>query len=259
MTDIEYISRRLNARSYEALEDFKLELASVVRRAAASNALQNSRTYLQVEEIALRVFAKHALDAAQFTYNCSEDTGFEVTNALKYCMGRMADMIGQELGLPNGLSNSAQNDAYAAIANRTKVKLNEKRDSLVDDYFHGMMGSQKMKKEGTVNIVQSNSPGGVQQVGSNFNQSAFIQTHQSLVQEIDKALASPEFKALGTEDQLEVRDLADAVKLEAEESQPDVGKLKRWGDKLVKVTADVGLKVVSSTIAALLLKMYTGG
>jgi hypothetical protein len=140
-----------------------------------------------------------ALDAAQFTFNSSEDTGFEVTNALKYCMGRVVDMIGQEISQPNGLSNSAHSDTYATIVNRTKVKLAEKRDSLIDDYFNGMMGNQRMKKDPTINIVQNNSPGAVQQIGSNFNQSAYNQSHQSLVQVIDQALASPEFAALGAE------------------------------------------------------------
>jgi hypothetical protein len=131
---------------------------------------------------------------------------------------------------------------------------------LLDDFSQGMLGDEKLKKEPSVSIVntQTNSPGAVQQVGSNFNQSAFNQNHQSLVQEIDNALASPQFAALKPEDQLEVRDLADAVKLEAEKGAPDGGKLKRWGDKLVKVSEDVGLKVVSGTIAGLLLKIYTG-
>lgn len=231
----------------------------MIAQAAAKHGLQNSRTYLQVEEIALRVFAKHAHDAAQFAYNSTEDTGFEVTNALKYCMSRMADMIGQELGTPNGLSNSARSDTYATIVNRTKVKLAEKRDSLIDDYLHGMMGSQRMKKDPVINVVQNNSPGAVQQVGSNFNQSAFNQNHQSLVQEIEKALASPQFAALKEDDQVSVRDIAEVVKEEAAKTQPDPGKLRRWGERLVKISEDVGLKAVSSTIAALLLKMYTGG
>jgi hypothetical protein len=136
--------------------------------------------------------------------------------------------------------------------------MNETRDRLLDDFKHGMMGSQKMKKDSTINIVQNNSPGAVQQIGSNFNQSAFNQNHQSLVHAIDQALASSEFAGLGSEAQMEVRDLADIVKLEAEKAEPDAGKLKRWGEKLVKVSGDVGLKVVSSTIAALLVKMYTG-
>jgi hypothetical protein len=78
------------------------------------------------------------------------------------------------------------------------------------------------------------------------------------VQEIEKALASLEFAALKPEDKVSVQDIADVVKEEAAKPTPEPGKLKRWGDRLVKITEDVGLKVVSGTIAGILLKMYTG-
>jgi hypothetical protein len=67
------------------------------------------------------------------------------------------------------------------------------------------------------------------------------------------------FAGLKPAEQEGVRDIADIVKAEAEKPEPDVGKLKRWGGRLVDLTADVGLKVVSGTIAGLLLKMYGGG
>src|SRR2546430_871623 len=79
----------------------------------------------------------------------------------------------------------------------------------------------------------------------NFAQSAFIQNHQPLIDEINKVLASDEFTALKPAEQEGVRDIADIVKAEAEKPEPDVGKLKRWGGRLVDLTADVGLKVVS--------------
>jgi hypothetical protein len=56
-----------------------------------------------------------------------------------------------------------------------------------------------------------------------------------------------------------MRDLADVVKMEAEKAEPDAGKLKRWGEKLVKLSGEVGLKVASSAIAELLLKIYSAG
>jgi choline kinase len=56
-----------------------------------------------------------------------------------------------------------------------------------------------------------------------------------------------------------VQDIAEVVKEEAKKSETEPGKLKRWGDRLAKITEDVGLKVVSGTIAGILLKMYTGG
>ncbi|UFW82998.1 hypothetical protein BjapCC829_23725 [Bradyrhizobium barranii] len=250
--DLEYLGRRLNAKSYEALEAFRLEVARITRESVGTGNLNSSRTQLIIGDAAVDTFTKRALDAAQFTYDLTENHGDHVTAALKFCMGRMADMIRQEL--ESGFRSAGD----PGILNRTRDRLAQKNEQLIDDYAHGMMGSTKMKKNGSINIIQNNSPGGVQQVGSNFSQSVFNQTHHSLVQEIDKALASPEFKALAAEDQLEVHDLADAVKFEAEKSQPDAGKLKRWGDKLVKTSADVGLKVLSSTIAALLLKIYTG-
>jgi hypothetical protein len=108
--------------------------------------------------------------------------------------------------------------------------MNETRDRLLDDFKHGMMGTQKMKQDPVLNVVQSNSPGAVLQVGSgNFNQSAYNQNHQSLVQEIEKVLASPDFAALKAEDKVSVQDIADVVKEEAKKTEPDVGKLKRWG------------------------------
>ena len=137
--------------------------------------------------------------------------------------------------------------------------MNHTRDRLLDDFKHGMMGSQRMKKDPVISVVQNNSPGAVQQLGSgNFNQAAFNQNHQSLVHEIEKALASPEFAALKSEDRVSVQDVAEVVKEEAKNTDPDAGKLKRWGDRLVRISEDVGLKVLSGTIAGLLLKMYTG-
>ena len=52
--------------------------------------------------------------------------------------------------------------------------------------------------------------------------------------------------------------MADIVKAEAEKPVPDVGKLKRWGGRLVELSKDVGLRVTSATIAAILVKMFTG-
>jgi hypothetical protein len=55
-----------------------------------------------------------------------------------------------------------------------------------------------------------------------------------------------------------VRDIAVVLKQEAAKENPDPGTLKRWGDRLVQFTKDVGIKTASSTIASLLAKMFTG-
>jgi hypothetical protein len=125
----------------------------------------------------------------------------------------------------------------AGIINKMDVVLSETKDALVDDFRHGMMGSQRLKKDPVVSIVgnQNNSPGAVQQIGvGNFSQSAFVQNHKPLVEAIDAALSSAEFKALPEPDQQGFRDVAEVVKEEAYKDTPDSGKLKRWGERLVE-------------------------
>jgi hypothetical protein len=149
----------------------------------------------------------------------------------------------------------------AEVINKMNTALFERKDALLDDFKHGMMGSQRLKKDPVVSIVsnQTNSPGAVQQIGvGNFSQSAFVQNHKPLVEAIDAALSSAEFKALPELEQQGFRDVAEVVKEEADKTAPDSGKLKRWGKRLVELGTDLGLKVATGTIASLLAKMFTG-
>lgn len=117
-----------------------------------------------------------------------------------------------------------------------------------------------MKKDPVVNAVinQSNSPGAVAQVGAGtFSQAAFTQQQNQLIQAIDHAMNSPEFAALTPEQQQGFRDIADVVKAEASSAKPNAGKLQRWGKTLVTLAADVGMRVSSSTIAQVLVKIFT--
>ncbi len=123
-----------------------------------------------------------------------------------------------------------------------------------------MQGSERLKKDPIVTAVinQSNSPGAVAQVGAGtFSQTAFTQQQNQLIQAIDRTMNSPEFAALNLEQQQDFRDIADVVKAEASSAKPDTGKLQRWGKTLVTFAADVGMRVASSTIAQVLVKIFT--
>jgi len=258
--DLQYLGRNLNGRTQKALQDYMAEEARITRTAAANGSLTGSRTFIQLWEAGVAVLEREVKDAIQFAYNVTGEHTGEVYDQVAFCSKQMLERIMQGVR-----QRAGQNDqtfgggSYAEIVDRMLTGMNETRDRLLDDFKHGMMGSEKMKQDGVISVVQNNSPGAVLQVGSgNFNQSAYNQNHQSLVQEIEKAVASPEFNALKSEDMVSVLDIADVVKEEAKKAEPDTGKLKRWGDRLVKITEDVGLKVISGTIAGILLKMYTG-
>jgi hypothetical protein len=258
--DPQYLGRNLNGRTQKALLDFQAEETRVTRTAAANGSLHGSRTFIALWEAGVAVLEREVKEAIQLAYNVTGEHTGEVYDQVAFCSKQMVERIMQSVRQRAGASDQQfGGSSYAEIVNRMLTAMNETRDRLLDDFKHGMTGTQKMKQDPVLNVVQSNSPGAVLQVGSgNFNQSAYNQSHQSLVQEIEKVLASPDFAALKVEDKVSVQDIADVVKEEAKKTEPDVGKLKRWGDRLVKISEDVGLKVVSGTIAGLLLKMYTG-
>jgi hypothetical protein len=67
----------------------------------------------------------------------------------------------------------------------------------------------------------------VQQIGvGEFSQSAFVQNHQSLVDAVNKALASPEFAKLEPTQKEGFKDVADTLLDEAKRAKPDPGKSK---------------------------------
>jgi hypothetical protein len=257
--DLEYLGRSLNQRSYAAAEAFGREKAAIMARGAANGSLASGRTLIQFDQGALSVFTEKANEAAQFVFNLTETTDGEVANQLEYCLGRMVDMIATDvtegssrLGISGGLGSSQ--------ANKTREKLNERKAQLMDDFRHGMMGSGRLKKDPLVSVIntQTNSPGATQQIGigDNFSQSIFSQTHNELVTAIDRALNSQEFTQLQPAQKEAYSDTALVVKEEAAKAQPDAGKLKRWGTRLVDLGKDVGMKVATAEIVHLLAKMF---
>jgi hypothetical protein len=125
-----------------------------------------------------------------------------------------------------------------------------------------MFGSERLKKDPLVNVIntQRNSPGAFQQVGigNNFSQSAFTKDHQELIIAIDRALSSADFAGLKPPQKEAFSDTAAVVKDEAAKQEPDVGKLKRWGGRLVDLSKDLGMNFAANEIVALLGSIFGG-
>lgn len=257
--DLEYLGRSLNQRSYTAAEAFGREKAAIMAKAAAGGTLGSGRTLILFEQQALAIFTEKANEAAQFVFNLTETTDGEVANQLEYCLSRMVDMITGHLVEGSGRLGLPGNRG-ASQSTKTREKLDERKVQLMDDYRHGMMGNGRLKKDPFVNVIntQTNSPGATQQVGigNNFSQSVFNQTHNELVTAIDRALSSQEFTQLQPAQKEAYSDTALVVKEEVAKSQPDAGKLKRWGGRLVDLGKDLGMKVATAEIVQLLAKMF---
>jgi hypothetical protein len=65
-------------------------------------------------------------------------------------------------GVPGGTA--------AEIINKMDIALSERKDALLDDFKHGMMGSQKLKKDPVVSIVsnQNSSPASANDVAHRY-------------------------------------------------------------------------------------------
>ena len=256
--DQAYLGRALDNRLPDVHEAVSRQVNALQSKHAAAGRLQSGATLIAFEEIARSLLKSSIEDASKFTF---EFTGGHEPEALAY-LKNFADRVQQIV--MSEISEKADRLALGAVTaihlDKVRAKLDRFREQALEDFSHGMQGSERLKRDPVINAVinQSNSPGAVAQVGAGtFSQSAFTRLQHQLIQAIDQALNSPEFAALNLEEKQGFRDIADVVKAEASSATPDTGKLQRWGKTLVSFATDVGLKLASSTIAQVLVKIFT--
>jgi hypothetical protein len=255
--DTEYLDRSLTQRVAAVRADCGAALDRVMRQNAAAGRLASGASLKMFTDETLAAFKAAYLEAQQFTFNLmGSHEQFDRLN--KFASEAIGILMAEVTGRSNrlGIHGTVVPNHLATIQH----SLEDLRRTLTDDFAHGMRGNERVKKDPVVNVInnQTNSPGAIQQVGigDNFSQTAFTQNHQELVSAIDRALASDEFGRLGLDGKEAFNDTALVVKEEAAKAQPDVGKLKRWGRRLVDLGKDLGMKVGTAEIVHLLAKMF---
>ena len=256
--DTAYLGRSLDNRLPDVYEAVTREVKALQNKHAAAGRLQSGATLIAFEDIAINLLKTTIADASKFTFEFTGGHEPEALVYLKNFAGRVQHTIMSEIA--EKADRLGLGDVTANHLHKVRTKLDRFREQALEDFSHGMQGSKRLKKDPVVNAVinQSNSPGAVAQVGAGtFSQTAFTQQQNQLIQAIDHAMNSPEFAALNSEQQQGFRDIADVVKAEASSAKPNTGKLQRWGKTLVTFAADVGMRVASSTIAQVLVKIFT--
>jgi hypothetical protein len=259
--EIAYIGRNLNARTIKAVEDFQKEVSRIMSEATLAGSLHGSRTFIHFWEAGVEILEREMNSAIQFVYNHTGQHTGEVYDQVVYCSNQMLERMVQDVRTRAGMNDRTFGGGYAEIVDRMQTAMREKRERLLDDFQHGMMGSGRLKKDPVVSIVsnQTDSPGAVQQVGvGNFSQNAFVQNHQPLVDAVNKALASPEYAKLEPAQQEGFKDVADTLLDEAKKDKPDAGKLKRWAHRLGELATQLGLHVAATEIVHIVSGMFPG-
>jgi hypothetical protein len=255
-----YLGQSLNDRAYDAAREGAAALNAVMRQNAALRRLASGNTLIGFGNEVCRVFGEQFDSAAKFTFSVTGGNAPETIKPLDYFAGRVVEMLCQKL-VESGPQTGLDERTWARELNLTRVRLGELRTRRMRDFTHGMLGDERLKKDGVVSIInnQTNSPGAIQQSGvGNFSQRAFSQHHQPLVAAIDAALASAEFANLVDNQKQGFRDIADVVKEEASKPTPDASKLKRWSDRLISMGTEVGMRVAVSEIGQILGRIFSG-
>jgi hypothetical protein len=255
---IAYLGRSLDNRLPDVHEAVSREVNEVQSKHAAAGRLQSGATLVAFEGIVTTLLKSILADASKFVFEYTGGHEEESQARLKLFSDRVQQILMTEIS--EKADRLGLGPVTAQHLEKVRGKLDRYKQQALDDFAHGMQGSERLKKDPVVNAVinQSNSPGAVAQVGSGrFSQSAFTQQQHQLVEAIDQAINSPEFAALDPDKQQGFRNIADVVKSEASSAKPDTAKLQWWGKTLVTFATDVGMKLASSTIAQVLVKIFT--
>jgi hypothetical protein len=252
--------RTLPRRADENKTVFAKAIESMMGQHAARGMLGSGSTLLEMQRIAVEQLTASFNTSATFAYSLAGHHGPEVGHPLWDFSGViLANMLAylKERGRNTGLSEDMVDKQLVVI----EGALRNKAEHLNDDFAHGIMENDKMKKDPLVSLVanQTNSPGAVQQLGvGTFSQTALVHNYQSLVETIYQITASEEFSGLNDEQKDRFRDYSGSLKDEASSPKPDAGRLQRWGTRLLNFCKEAGMKVATSAVAQVLSKIFVG-
>jgi hypothetical protein len=228
--DAGYFSRSLDRRVDAHNQTFSRAIESMLAQMAAKGMLGSGATLRQMTEIAVRHLTEDFNSAAMVGFSSAEHHGPEVSDPLRRFADHIcSDMVAYltERGKNTGIAEPTVKQQLQSLVSALEAR----KEQLLDDFEHGILGDERMKKnDPVVSIVanQTGSPGAVQQIGvGDFSQNAFVENNRPLIAAIDEALASREFTALQPAQQDGFRDIAEVLKTELAKPSPDQGSLAR--------------------------------
>jgi len=175
--DEDYLKRGLSRRVDSAFEGFVKDIEKMMAVMASKGMLNSGNTLIQFEQIGLASYSAWFSDVAQFLFTVSGGNESPVRILLQYASDVLIDRIRNYL-LERQKNTGAPEAVGLRQVDSIHIELLNRQIALIDDFEHGMAGSDKLKKDPLVSVVahQTNSPGAVQQVGAGtFSQTAYVQ------------------------------------------------------------------------------------
>ncbi|MFD0985902.1 hypothetical protein [Methyloligella solikamskensis] len=145
------------------------------------------------------------------------------------------------------------------MANELRDKLIEKKELVVADFRHGMLGDQKLKPKSDISVVNAiiNSPGAIQQGGvGQFSQHVSQTDLDAFLDALDTFEKAPTVQALNDAERASILDVVETLRDETKKEPKDPARLKRWLDRFTEIATDFGVQVAAGSVVTLGAKMF---
>jgi hypothetical protein len=225
--------------------------------AAVEGMLQSGNTIVAVSKAVQESFRATLHLLCRFGFEASGKVTPETADLLDSIASSLAC---EHLAMLEQLQEAATlpERTFTRVIDECRDQLFETRSALIDDFKHGMHEGKQVTKEPFVSFSShiTNSPGAVQQTGvGTLTQTVSEQTFAPLLGTVEAMLRSPEVAALGDEKRQALVDTAEVVRREAQNSQPEPSKVKRWSERLIGLAREFGLNVAADAVLEALKKV----
>jgi hypothetical protein len=251
-----FIARNLTGRVEEFKEALHRELGAITSAMSKHGRLSSATTLNRIADASQRMLREDFASAAKFAFAVHETIDEDLIERMRGFLAKAETIIDDTLRTV-AKRTGMDDKTIEPFCARTTEGVQNLSARLLDDFSFGMVGSDKLRKDPLVSVInnQTNSPGAVQQVGfDNASLQASVQNTTQLVEALRQFVDSDAVAALEPEKRVAVRDVAETMMDEAQKPKPDASKLKRWYERLVGIVVETSVRTETSQLLAAISK-----
>jgi hypothetical protein len=246
----EYLNRAL-PRVFEAQHTELKRAVDTLRAQLASKGRYHSGAHLvSVKQEYERNLKDAATKAARLAFDCAGMLGADpYGNHLQLFRARLEEDLSTYLQK----NESWAHGAISQIADEFHTFSVGLTDGHIDDFRHGILDGTKLTRDAVTNVTNAiiNSPGAIQQSGTGNVQHAAVSIGSSneIRAAIEAIRSAPELEPLSPADRQSIFDLSEVIVDELSRPAPNIPKVERFGNILLRLLGELGVQVAASGLS----------
>ncbi len=241
---------RLQRFVAEITDESSRELQRVRAEASSRGMMQSSRRFFVENETLIGIFRSGLSRIAWFVFQCAGNGPNEVMifeTAVHSLFTNISQSVRSSRQRAGSIAGNSQSELDTGLQNIIA--------DAIFDFQNGIAGGQTLKKGQDISVtnIMNQSPGAIQQGGvGNVAQTDTSALLLRLVEELKKIENLPELEQIDSESKVEILDIVEAVSDEASKQSSDLGKLQRWGGRLIGKLEEFGMSATASAIGSII-------